>query len=226
MKGDFSRFTFRPGKRYTSVRLQQGRVTLDSDWNEQAAIREDLERVRFEDIVGTSAVPCGEGFSVRHRGNGLTLSAGRIYAGGLACELDEPTPLEQLLRNPLTPAAGRTDFLYLDAWERHLTAVDDPELLEPALGGADTTTRLEVAWRIGVVEGVGISSCSDAASLLPQQPNGLMSAAALAVTRGPKAGSTASRSMTMVRPEVPPSSGPGTTAPSSSQSRNSWTRKA
>src|SRR6266545_4654149 len=104
MKGDFSRFTFRPGKRYTSVRLQQGRVMLDSDWNEQAAIREDLERVRFEDIVGTSAVPCGEGFSVRHRGNGLTLSAGRIYAGGLACELDEPTPLEQLLRNPLTPA--------------------------------------------------------------------------------------------------------------------------
>src|SRR6266508_1258727 len=178
MKGDFSRFTFRPGKRYTSVRLQQGRVTLDSDWNEQAAIREDLERVRFEDIVGTSAVPCREAFSVRHRGNGLTLSAGRIYAGGLACELDEPTPLEQLLRNPLTPAAGRTDFLYLDAWERHLTAVDDPELLEPALGGADTTTRLKVAWRIGVVEGVGISSCSDAASLLPQQPNGLMSAAA------------------------------------------------
>jgi len=184
MKGDFSRFTFRPGKRYTSVRLQQGRVMLDSDWNEQAAIREDLERVRFEDIVGTSAVPCGEGFSVRHRGNGLTLSAGRIYAGGLACELDEPTPLEQLLRNPLTPAAGRTDFLYLDAWERHLTAVDDPELLEPALGGADTTTRLEVAWRIGVVEGVGISSCSDAASLLPQQPNGLMSAAALGGYKG------------------------------------------
>jgi hypothetical protein len=178
MKGDFSRFTFRPEKRYTSVRLQQGRVTLDSDWNEQAAISEHLERARIEDVVGTSAVPCGEGFSVSDRANGLTLSAGRIYAGGLACEFDEPTPLEQLLRNPLTPAAGRTDLLYLDVWERHVTAVDDPELLDPALGGADTTTRLKVAWRIGVVEGVGIASCSDAASQLPQQPNGLMSAAA------------------------------------------------
>jgi hypothetical protein len=58
MKGDFSRLTFRRGKRFTSVRLQQGRVTLDSDWNEQAAIREHLERVRFEDVVGTSGVPC------------------------------------------------------------------------------------------------------------------------------------------------------------------------
>ena len=33
MKGDFSRFTFRPQNRYTSVRLQQGRVHLDADWN-------------------------------------------------------------------------------------------------------------------------------------------------------------------------------------------------
>jgi hypothetical protein len=178
MKGDFSRFTFRPGKRYTSVLLQQGRVTLDSDWNEQSAISEHLERVRFEDVVGTSGVPRGAGFSVTDSGNGLTLSAGRIYAGGLACELDDPTPLEQLLRNPLNPAAGRTDLLYLDAWERHLTAVDDPELLDPALGGADTTTRLKVVWSIGVVEGVGIPSCSDAASLLPQEPNGMMGAAA------------------------------------------------
>lgn len=178
MKGDFSRFTFRPRKRYTSVRLQQGRVVLDSDWNEQAAVREHLERVRFEDVVGTSAVPHGAGFSVTDGGTGLTLSAGRIYAGGLACELDDPTPLETLVRNPLTPATGRTDLLYLDAWERHVTAVDDPELLDVALGGADTTTRLKAAWTIGVVEGVGSASCSDAASLLPQQPNGMMGAAA------------------------------------------------
>jgi hypothetical protein len=179
MKGDFSRLTFRPGKRYTSVRLQQGRVTLDSDWNEQAAIREYLERVRFEDVVGTSAVPCGAGFAVTDDRNGsLALSAGRIYVGGFACELHEPAPLKRLLRNPLAPASGRTDLLYLDVWERHLTAVDDPELLDVALGGADTTTRLKVVWSIGVVEDVGRASCSEAASLLPQQPNGVMRAAA------------------------------------------------
>jgi hypothetical protein len=48
MKGDFSRLPFDQGKRYTSVLLQQGRVTLDSDWNEQAFIRERLERTRFQ----------------------------------------------------------------------------------------------------------------------------------------------------------------------------------
>src|SRR5207247_8004985 len=98
MKGDFSRFTFRPSKRYTSVRLQRGRVTLDSDWNEQAAIREYLERMRFEDVAGVSAVPCGGGFAVTHDRNGsLTLSAGRIYVGAFACELNEPTSLQHLL---------------------------------------------------------------------------------------------------------------------------------
>src|SRR5438045_2745266 len=38
MKGDFSRSTFNPGKHYTSVRMQQGRVQTDADWNEQANI--------------------------------------------------------------------------------------------------------------------------------------------------------------------------------------------
>jgi hypothetical protein len=185
MKGDFSRLTFRPGKRYTSVRLQQARVTLDSDWNEHTAIREYLERIRFEDVVGTSAVPCSAGFAVTHDRNGsLALSAGRIYVGGFSCELDERTPLKNLLRNPLVPASDRSDLLYVDAWERHLTAVDDPELLDVALGGADTTTRLKVAWRIGVIEDVDRASCDEASSLLPPQPNGLMSVAAPGGYRG------------------------------------------
>jgi hypothetical protein len=178
MKGDFSRFTFRRKKRYTSVRLQQGRVTLDSDWNEQAAIREGLERARLEDVLGTSAVPAGAAFSVTDCGDGLTLSAGRIYVGGFACELDETTPLEQLLTNPFVPAAGRTDLVYLDAWERHLTAVDDPELRDVALGGADTTTRLKVVWSVGVVQDVGTASCSKTATLSSLEPNGIMRAAA------------------------------------------------
>ena len=38
MKGDFTRLTFQPEKHYSSVRLQQGRVQLDADWNEQADI--------------------------------------------------------------------------------------------------------------------------------------------------------------------------------------------
>jgi hypothetical protein len=178
MRGDFSRFTFRPSKRYTSVRLQQGRVTLDADWNEQAAIREQFERTRFEDVVGRCAVRGGTGFEIRACQDGtLELSAGRLYAGGLACQLDAPAPVERLLRNPLVPSPGRTDLLYVDAWERHLTAMDDPDLLEPALGGVDTTTRLQVTWRIDVVEDVGKASCREAAAYLPRPGSGAMRAA-------------------------------------------------
>ncbi len=38
MKGDFSRLTFDPRKNFSSVLMQQGRVQLDADWNEQGAI--------------------------------------------------------------------------------------------------------------------------------------------------------------------------------------------
>ena len=37
MKGDFSRDTFDENKNYSSVLMQQGRVMLDADWNEQTA---------------------------------------------------------------------------------------------------------------------------------------------------------------------------------------------
>ena len=38
MKGDYSRDTFDPAKHFTRVLMQQGRVQLDADWNEQAAL--------------------------------------------------------------------------------------------------------------------------------------------------------------------------------------------
>ena len=179
MKGDFSRFTFRPSKRYTSVRMLQGRVTLDADWNEHAAIHEYRERIRFEDVVGRCAAPGGIGFAIHARQNGtLAVSAGRLYVCGLACELDASVPLERLLSRRLLPALGRRDLVYVDVWERHLTATDDPDLLEPALGGADTTTRLQVAWRVDVLEDVGNAPCSDAALLLLGEGTGTMRAAA------------------------------------------------
>ena len=61
MKGDFSRDSFRPGKRYTSVRLQQGRVLLDADWNEQADIQRHLDLVARRDTVGLCGGPKGTG---------------------------------------------------------------------------------------------------------------------------------------------------------------------
>ena len=38
MKSDISRNTFDPAKHFSRVIMQQGRVQLDADWNEQADI--------------------------------------------------------------------------------------------------------------------------------------------------------------------------------------------
>ena len=54
MKGDFSRRTFRKNKHYSKVNMQQGRVQLDSDWNEQNDIHFHYERAFLQDIIGKS----------------------------------------------------------------------------------------------------------------------------------------------------------------------------
>ena len=179
MRGDFSRLTFDERKRYTAVLMQQGRVQLDSDWNEQAAITEHLERARFVDVVGALAVPGGVGFEVHSDAHGgLALSTGRLYAGGLVCELGAETPISQVARRELRPAPGRTDLVYIDAWERVVSALDDPGLVDPALGGMDTSLRLRRAWAIDFVEDVGDRSCAEATDALPKQGLGRLTAAA------------------------------------------------
>ena len=55
MKGDFTRFTFEPRKRYTSVLMQQGRLQLDADWNEQMSIQNYLQQRQAQDMIGESA---------------------------------------------------------------------------------------------------------------------------------------------------------------------------
>ena len=180
MKGDFTRLTFEPTKRYTSVRMQQGRVQLDADWNEQADIQAYLDRTRTIDVVGRRGAPKGEGsFAVGVTANNadLTVAAGRFYVDGLLCELESDTTYltQPDLPSPppltATPAAGRTDLVYLEAWEREVTSAEDPDLLEPALGGADTATRTKTVWQVRVQEGVTATDCSEVAGFPPAPSN-------------------------------------------------------
>ena len=57
MKGDFSRDTFDPTKGFSRVLMQQGRVQLDADWNEQAAILLHYLRTLAADLIGPCAGP-------------------------------------------------------------------------------------------------------------------------------------------------------------------------
>src|SRR5262245_34912559 len=57
MKGDISRDTFNPAQHFSSVRLQQGRIVTDADWNEQADLTRHRAERQGEDIIGDCAAP-------------------------------------------------------------------------------------------------------------------------------------------------------------------------
>ena len=57
MRGDFSRDTFDPRRHFSRVLMQQGRVQLDADWNEQTAILLRYLRTLAADVFGAHAGP-------------------------------------------------------------------------------------------------------------------------------------------------------------------------
>ena len=90
MKGDFTRNTFQRDKHYSSVRMQQGRVQLDADWNEQLDIDAHSSRITHGDVIGPCGVPMkGGGFEIGLTPGGadMFISPGRIYVDGILCEL-------------------------------------------------------------------------------------------------------------------------------------------
>jgi hypothetical protein len=176
MKGDFTRFTFDPAKHYTTVRKQQGRVDLDADWNEAADIHSHLDATQSLDVIGECGVPkntAGFKIGIKPDGSDLVLSAGRFYVKGILCEVQNASYLHQPnLPNPpaLAPLVGRTDLVYLEVWKRHITALEDEDLLEPALGGADTATRLQTVWQVKVRPDVKTGDCKGDVGTWPPVP--------------------------------------------------------
>lgn len=92
MKGDFSRDTFDRRHRFARVLMQQGRVLLDADWNEQTSILLHYLRTLATDLIGPHG-GTGGGFEIHFR-NGLQcdflIGWGRYYVDGILCENDPP----------------------------------------------------------------------------------------------------------------------------------------
>src|ERR1700710_1932658 len=91
MKVDISRETFRPQRHYSSVRLEQGRVQVDADWNEQIAINQHHTRTTARDMIGWSGAPKLEpGFQLvaAPDGSDLLITPGKFYVDGILCELE------------------------------------------------------------------------------------------------------------------------------------------
>ncbi|QXD15749.1 choice-of-anchor D domain-containing protein [Rhodocaloribacter litoris] len=148
MKGDFTRSTFDPARHYSSVRMQQGRVWLDADWNEHQDIADHLSRTAHADVIGPHGAPLHDaGFGLSVDGDGvLQIGAGRYYVDGILCENEAPVPVtaQPDLPGYALPEDAGLYLAYLDVWERHVSALEDGHLREVALGGPDTTTRTQV----------------------------------------------------------------------------------
>lgn len=70
MKGDFSKPPFDARRRFAGVLMQQGRVSLDADWNEQVGIENRRAESMMLDLIGPSGAPrdaAGYGITAMHR---------------------------------------------------------------------------------------------------------------------------------------------------------------
>ncbi len=118
MKGDFSRDTFVPQHHYRGVLMQQGRVQVDADWNEQQAIQQRLDETTTRDVVGLCGVPEDtlDGFKLSANDKGLDIGIGRIYVDGILCENAWPATYSTQPHRPGPPAPSvKTDLDQLKA---------------------------------------------------------------------------------------------------------------
>ena len=57
-------------------------------------------------------------------------------------------------RRPTALPAGGPHLAYLDVWEREVTYLEDPDLVEVAVG-VDTTARTQTAWQVRLLPNIG-----------------------------------------------------------------------
>ena len=129
MRGDFTRDSFDRRHHYTRVLMQQGRVQLDADWNEQGAIAQHYARTLAADMIGPHGGPVAAcGFEMvtdpavvdsltdelglplaqarveELKGNidrgDFLIGLGRYYVDGLLCESDVPMTYSEQLGYP------------------------------------------------------------------------------------------------------------------------------
>jgi hypothetical protein len=166
MKTDITRSTFQRKKHYSGVRMQQGRVQLDADWNEQVDIQTHMDRITRRDTIGFTGTRQDDGgfeITVEAGGTSLSIGQGRYFVGGILCENEAKVPVSEQPDVPAfdLPSTNGFYLAYLDVWERNITALEDPTIREVALGGPDTATRAKTIWQVKMLELESGAKCSD-----------------------------------------------------------------
>jgi hypothetical protein len=165
MGADKARVSYDPMRHYRTVVMQQGRVTLEADWNENQTIFSEELRKETLEIVGPAATP-DDGYQVMPpippdaAPDDFSVSAGTMYVGGVRVQLDipvnystQPDWLDHSLDpdwvDPSQLDGGPTDeYVYLFLREQEVSAVEDRVLREVALGGPDTAARTRIIQHI------------------------------------------------------------------------------
>ncbi|MCP4657387.1 MAG: hypothetical protein GY856_18430 [bacterium] len=160
MKTQISRHSHQPGKRYSGVYQQQGRMITDADWNELTEIVKTRLDDALADVVA-SGVPRDRRIEIKKRDNDLRIVPGHLYAEGVKAEVVPAADVELEAQEQQTGKmtfdyTEQADFpdppklakdgkyvVYADVWERPVVSLEDPALRDPALHGADTTTRTQ-----------------------------------------------------------------------------------
>jgi hypothetical protein len=68
--------------------------------------------------------------------------------------------------NPTALPTGGTHLVYLDVWEREVTHLEAPDLVEVAVG-VDATARRQIVWQVRTLGDVGPNACQAADEDLP-----------------------------------------------------------
>lgn len=193
MAADFSRVRLNPLLDYAGVELKQGGVLLDADANELVAIVDRRLRALASDTLGRATVSSTtpDAFKITAVAGALQIGKGRLYVDGLLAEnhgaastdpakrafdslMAEPMFVDKigyatqpyLPGPPALPTTGR-HLVYLDVWNREVTHLEQPKLVETAVA-VETSSRLQTVWQVRVLaEDAGNSTCGTPDADLP-----------------------------------------------------------
>jgi hypothetical protein len=165
MASDRARVSYDPSRKWRGLVAQQGRVTVEADWNEAAAIQAAGDRAVTLDVVGPVGTP-DDDYAVTETAHGsaegaLRVGPGALYLGGERLALGAAVHLghqpDWLDKSTGTlwvapPQHGQrsgtdNELVYLLAIEQEVSALEDPALADVALGGPDTMQRLRILQR-------------------------------------------------------------------------------
>jgi hypothetical protein len=177
MKGDFSRWQDHPDVSFSGVLQQQGRVLLDRDWNDQVRItsnwQENMGRVMLgHDVVAVPEEQIDSSFKVTtavKKGSQiqLTLGAGNAWLNGHSLFMKNndivATNLPATDYQPMQ-STNSDQAVILEMWEEPVNGYQNSvstnyDLVEPALGGPDTTERMQRCMALRLVETDGTEDC-------------------------------------------------------------------